>query len=470
MVIWAGRARPRLAIGTLVIATALLALAAACQAAPPAPTASQDPPPGPDLVEPAVQTSTDGLLQTTLTAALGPVQVGGRQVTTTTYNSSFPGPTLRVRPGDELRVRLVNQLDGMTNLHTHGFHTSPLGFGDNVLHHLMPGQTWELEFGTLDDHPPGLYWYHPHAHGDSDEQVSGGMAGAIINQGAIDELPGIAGLTERLLLIQATQFAADGTAVPPLDQQPDAETRYINGQVNPTIRIRPGETQRWRIGNISSDDWVDLQLDGHQLHQIAADANPMDRVVAQDNVLLGPAERAEVLVQAGAAGSYELRTMPFQGEPEAVLATMVVEGEPMNPQPLPTTLLPFEDLSVLPIDRERQITFQILDGPEFVIDGQEFDPTRVDQLVQLGGTEEWTINNATSSWHPFHIHINDFQVVAINGQPYEARGHQDTVPIPPNGSVTMRTRFLDFPGAFVYHCHILGHEDAGMMGLIEVQE
>jgi suppressor of ftsI len=198
------------------------------------------------------------------------------------------------------------------------------------------------------------------------------------------------------------------------------------------------------------------------------DANPMDFVVQHDHIVLGPAERTEVLVQATEAGTYYLRSLSFNDEPEVVIATMVVEGDPVDPQPLPTVLIPYEDLRTVEPSEYRVITFEILNGHDFVINGKPFDPNRVDVTAKLGTVEEWQINNATDSWHPFHIHINDFQVVAVNGRPYEANSHQDTVPISPQGSVTMRTRFADFPGTFVYHCHILGHECAGMMGMIEV--
>jgi FtsP/CotA-like multicopper oxidase with cupredoxin domain len=411
----------------------------------------------------------------TLTASLTTTQAGGREVTTTVYNGSFPGPTLRIDPGDTLRVTLVNQLDAPTNFHTHGFHTTPLGFGDNVLHQLEPGGSWDLEFPTLPDHPEGVYWYHPHPHGISDGQVNGGMAGVIINSGPLDYLPGIKGLTERLLVIQATQFADDGSLVAPAWQQaPDTKVRYVNGQVNPVIRIAPGETQRWRLANVSSDTFVDLVLDDHLLHQIANDANPRDEVQPTDHVVLAPAERAEVLVQASTTpGTYFLRTLAWESDLEVVVATVLVEGEPVAPSALPTLLIPYEDLRTVPVDVRRDIHFQILDGangPILAINGKPFDMDRVDITARLGDVEEWTLYNDSDFWHPFHIHINDFQVVEIQGQPFDAHGQQDTVPLPPRGWVRIRTRFADFPGRWVYHCHILLHEDAGMMGIIEVVE
>jgi suppressor of ftsI len=241
------------------------------------------------------------------------------------------------------------------------------------------------------------------------------------------------------------------------------------------MTMQPGETQRWRILNASANVFYRLHLDGHQLHQIAKDGNTLNETWSRDEIVLSPGERAEVLIQAVAAGTYALRTLPiatgFNVQVEATLATLVVDGKAVAPQPLPTTLLPVEDLSTVDIDQSRQITFQF--GPPinppatiFWIDHQVFDGERDDQTVQLNTTEEWVIRNATANWHPFHIHVNEYQVVAVNGKPVPVRYYEDNTAVPPFGEITMRTRFLDFPGRWVYHCHILLHEDKGMMGTV----
>jgi len=135
-----------------------------------------------------------------------------------------------------------------------------------------------------------------------------------------------------------------------------------------------------------------------------------------------------------------------------------------------------EDLSTAQIDERRRITFQMKPpiapptgqrGPAAQIDSHFFDGDRDDQVARLNTTEEWVIRNASTQWHPFHIHINDYQVVAINGQPVPVRYSEDTTPVPPFGEITIRTRFRDFPGRWVYHCHILLHEDHGMMGTVK---
>jgi FtsP/CotA-like multicopper oxidase with cupredoxin domain len=156
---------------------------------------------------------------------------------------------------------------------------------------------------------------------------------------------------------------------------------------------------------------------------------------------------------------------------------MTVAGAAQAPQPLPTRLLPFLDLRSVPIDHRRTVTLQSLpldrNAPEipmatFMINSRQFAADRVDQTMRLNTTEEWVVRNASDNWHPFHIHVNPFQVVAVNGRAVAPRSYQDTVPVPPLGEVVLRTQFLDFTGRFVFHCHILQHEDGGMMSVVEV--
>jgi FtsP/CotA-like multicopper oxidase with cupredoxin domain len=432
--------------------------------------------------EPEVRSSANGFLSTTLRASTVPTTVFGGPVVTSVYEGLFPGPTLKIRPGDFVRVELINDLDEETNLHVHGMHVSPLTPGDNVLLNILPGQRFVYEYTLPANHPAGTYFYHPHRHGLVTNQVFKGMAGLIIVEGDIDAIPGIAGLPERSLVLQRT-FTRDGH-VP--DLAPNRGQRQgdvlVNGARTPVLYIRPGETQRWRLLNASVASLWRIQIEDHPMTLIAQDGNTLAQATTVDSMFLSTAQRREVLIQGGRPGIYTVTYQDLQGPfgtpPAPVpLAYLVSTGVPVDPQPLPTTLLPFVDLRTVPVDRQRAITFQIVGDPAsptfagqgFVIDGQPFDHNRIDQFANLGTTEEWTITNTSTLFHPFHIHINPFQVTGINGQPHDALSYVDTVPVPPNGgSITFRTRFLDFAGTWVYHCHILGHEDGGMMGIIQV--
>ena len=433
---------------------------------------------GAPLTEPLQLRSRDGRLELALKAQYGPATLGGREVTTYNYNGMIPGPTLRLRAGETLAPTLTNQLDAVTNLHTHGLHVSPSGVSDNVLLEIAPGETIDFEFAIPTDgasglYTPGFYWYHPHIHGNTAVQVGGGMAGALIVEGALDDVPGIAGLPEHLLVLGTSEFADDGTLRLFADMLNPSV--FVNGQHQPTIAIAPGETQRWRILNASVFTFMDLALEGHVLHQIAADGNPLRALRSREHIVVAPGERIEVLIQGGPVGDYALRSLAwgqdtdFQDQDEYPIATLVSAGPEQELAALPDELFPFEDLRQAKVDRRREVVFsETLDPFRLYIDGKTFDHDRVDQTVLLGALEEWRLINTSPDWHPFHIHVNDFQVIEVNGEPVDAYSWEDTTPLPAFGEVVIRSRFLDFPGKFVYHCHILDHEDMGMMGVVEV--
>ncbi len=342
------------------------------------------------FIEPPVLQSKDGFLSVKLEAAPDPTAGPGRMA----YEQSIPGPTLRLRGGDQLNVALVNSLGGdSTNLHVHGMHVSPKDNGDNVFIHVDYGQTFNYTYAIPETHPPGLYWYHPHSHGDSSQQVSAGLGGAIIVEGGLDDLPEIAGLTERLFVLQGPFLG------------PDHQPQYlVNGQVNPEITIRPGETQRWRILNASANSFFNLQLVRHTLHEIATDGNARPEAASIDTLLLGPSERSEVLVQGGPAGIYQFRSLPWaedissQAQPQFLVATLVSGGEAVEPMALPTTLIDREDLRTVNVDKSRTVVFQENSSPPvFAIDGKAFSMDRVDQTVQLGAVEEWTLRKTARS-------------------------------------------------------------------------
>src|SRR5918993_423835 len=275
-----------------------------------------------ELIEPEVRTSRDGLLDTTLTCRVMPVPVAGQTAIMSVYEGALPGPTLRIRPGDRLRINLVNKLEALpaelpadspfrcsplggpahaaagkhattcdTNLHTHGFHVSPSGNSDNPFLRVAAGESFQYEFQLPPDHPSGVYHYHPHLHGAASIQVFGGMVGAIIIEGDLDRLPGVDGVPERMLILQTTQLTPDGGSV--IAQGAGAESTYlrmVNGQLNPTMTIRPGETQRWRLMNLTASTTFRLRLDGHQLHQIAKDGNTLNETWTRDEIILLPGE------------------------------------------------------------------------------------------------------------------------------------------------------------------------------------
>jgi suppressor of ftsI len=427
------------------------------------------------LTTPEVRSSKDGVLETTLRAARSPVVVAGIAADRLVYEGTFPGPTLRVKPGDHMLVDLVNDIaDAPTNLHWHGFHVSPGPLSDDIFLEVVPTETVRLDVRLPADHPSGLYWYHPHYHPLVSPQVYEGMSGAIIVEGALDEVPGVKGLPEQLFVLKDVGVDPGDKHLQSYAEWNRADSVFtVNGQLDPTLTVRPGETQRWRFLNASTVFTYRIALDGHVLNVIAHDGNTLADVSPQPYFDLVPGGRFEAIVQIGDAGSYALRTLAYdQGvddTPDTELVSVVADGTRVATQPLPTTLLPFEDLSQLPVTKKRRLKLSSTgEPPVYLIDDKEFDPDVDDQLGALGALEEWTVFNVSEEMHPFHIHQNPVQVTAVNGRPVASRSYVDTVAVPARGSITLRTQFLDFTGRWVYHCHILPHEDHSMMGTVAV--
>ena len=411
---------------------------------------------------PDVLKSRDGKLDLTLDITKEKVSIGGKETETNVYNGRYIGQTWEIKGGDKVGVNLKNNMDQPTNLHFHGSHVSPKGNSDNVLLNIKPGETFDYEYNLPENHPPGLYWYHPHLHTYTDDQVNGGMLGAIIVRGDVDELPGIKGVTERLLVLTT-------------NDQGDSVIRLVNNELNPTLYVRPFETLRLRMVNAASDDFYNIAIPGQKLNIISRDGNTLSEVQSVDSELMAPGDRIEILFQAGAWGEYTVQSAKYaQGfftYPEDNFMKIKVFGLPVIPKELPTTLIPHEDFKDAEIDNTRTLTFSeggTAENTTYLLDGKEFDPNVIDQIMELGTTEEWRLVNESGETHPFHIHVNPFQVMTVNGEPVDRKGYDDTFPIPANGEVVIRTKYTDFDGKYVLHCHILFHEDHGMMQVVEV--
>jgi FtsP/CotA-like multicopper oxidase with cupredoxin domain len=448
------------------------------------------------LVEPATLTSTQGLLAVRLEAAEGPVRIAGRQATALSYNGGLPGPTLRLHPGDRLRVQLVNRLAAVTNLHVHGLHVSPERNGDNPFVAVEPGGTFDYDYQLAPDHPSGMFWYHPHHHGMVADQIFGGLYGAII----VDEPQGESGsipiTRERVLVISDISLNASGSIRPPSAMARmrgrEGDLVLINGQVASTLEAHPGERERWRILNACTARYLRLRLDGQRLRLHGFDSGHLAESRDVEEILLSPGNRADVLV-ATVQGTSTLQALPYSrgevmgmgggmgddprsdsnAEP-TTLATLHVTGDEATPLPPVTVRTHQLDLRGEQISARRQLTLAMGmgmggGGMNFTIDGKEFDADRVDQTVRSGTIEEWTITNTSPMDHPIHLHVWPMQVIEERGKLIEQPTWQDVVNVAPHSNVTVRILFDDFAGRSVYHCHILDHEDKGMMGVIEVR-
>lgn len=431
---------------------------------------------GSPFSEPREIHSRNGVLTATLTAESKQIQVAGDTVTARVYDGAFTGPTLFVNPGDLLHVTLVNHLDEPTNLHFHGFHVTPSGSGDNVFREVLPGHQFTYSFRLAATEPPGLNWYHSHLHHLTEEQVFGGLSGMIV-VGHIENLrPSLRGVPQKLFALRDITVKNGEVSTTGLSVN---TTRLINSLYQPDLTIAPGQTQLWRFANIGADLFykVALPTPGGPMtfHVISEDGRPVWHVWTATSLVLPPGKRYDVLVEGPPRGSYQLRALPYdQGvmnQRNAVtLANVRSTGTRQTPRVVPSGLVPVEDLRSEPIAKKVTKTFQDQFTGGFTINGKTYDPNRIDDRAKLGTVQQWTLVNGSPEEHPFHMHIDYFQVVDKNGHPFDANGFQDTVIIPQHGSVTILIDFEDYTGKFVYHCHILNHEDHGMMGTIVVSK
>ena len=425
--------------------------------------------------------SVKGVLRTKFVLQPTELTFNGRKVQSNTYNGLYAPPTLRVKPGDTLELEFENRCPQPSNIHFHGLTVSPLNNSDNIFTRVDPGHTFSYRIKIPKTHTPGLYYYHAHAHGMAERQITFGFTGAFIVEGQLEAYPALAKAREQIMVLKDIQISPLGNVPQDIVTSRKA-IRTVNGLVNPVIRMKPGETQFWRIANTSANLYSRLTLDGQKFWVLAEDGNPTTSMRPVTEYLIGPSARVEVVVQLPQAGEYvfkteKVRTGPAgDGYPEAPLVTVVCAGPAQQALALPlkrATCCAGEvaDYTKLNIDQKRLIVFNETDS-DFRVNNKIFTEDRIDTRVPLGNVEEWTIRNATDELHQFHIHQVDFQVVEINGQRVEFTGHRDNFVIPNRGEVKIIIPFTDpiIVGTFVYHCHIIEHEDGGMMASIEVYD
>lgn len=445
---------------------------------PPAGLAFAAPP-----VAPAVRNG--NVVEVTLTAAPTTLALGnGLAPGFWAYNGSVPGPTIEVNEGDRVRVTFRNRLPLDSTVHWHGMPV-PADQDGNPMDPVAPGADRVYEF-TLPAGSAGTYWYHPHAHRTTHEQVFRGLAGLVIVRDPRDPLT-LAGVTEVPMVVgdlrlDARGLIAPNTAIDMIGGRIGAML-LVNGRRSPRLAIRAGETQRWRVLNASSARFLELVLEQGSFTLVGSDGGLLGAPVAGlARVRLAPAERVELLVtgagQAGALTSVDTLAhaggmmMGGAGSPAARLLTLETVAGAASPFALPAALRLIAELPAATSARRVVLSGDGMMSP-FAIDGRTFEMGRVDAVSRRGEAERWEVANASFMDHPFHIHGTQFQVVArsLGGRtaPEPWLAWKDTVDVRAGETVALKVRH-DLPGLRMYHCHILEHEDAGMMATLNVVE
>lgn len=394
-----------------------------------------------------------------------------------TYDGALPGPLIRLHTGDRLIVHFRNALPDPTTIHWHGLRIPAAmdgapGFSQPEI---PAGGEFTYDFVVPD---AGLYWYHPHVA--SAQQVGAGLYGAILVEDTREALP----ISEAAVLVLSDLGLGETGELLPPDSGGDVGTLFgregqhvlVNGKKRPELRARSGVVQRWRVVNSAKSRYFQLGLAGHTFTVIGADGGWIEAPVEQERVVLAPGERLDLLVTPqGAPGSLlELQWIPFDRgfgsteyrDPETIL-DLRLTAPPSEPPPA----LPAIGREIAPLEAggatavELRLTQEQRDRLVLGINGVpswEAEPV----MARPGETQIWTITNTMDWAHPFHLHGFFFQEVDAVGVPLRPLAWKDTVRVPIKGTTRVLVKFDDRLGMWMFHCHVLDHADAGMMGML----
>ena len=400
------------------------------------------------------------------------------------FNGRVPGPTLRAKVGDEIIVHFSNHMTEETTIHWHGLRIPNGMDGVHVTQHpVQPSGTFEYRFIVPDS---GYFWFHPHM--EVDVQMERGLYAPLVVEDPAD--PVVA--RDHTLVLDDVLLGSDGQIQPPQEGMDYVMGRLgnlllVNGKTQQRMKMDAGTWQLWRIVNAANARHFDLQIEDHELLIVGSDGGYLPEPQSVDHLVIAPGERYLVLVHVtGVPGrSFAVKSMPFELHAEdSMMGDMMGESDPLGDGPqvlwtldysdlesvtLPRPTLPAASLPTWTLGGEVAHTWELRETMVSVsIDGEQYPNV---PLVSLPLNAEvpytFEIDNRTEMYHPFHIHGHLFQIVALDDEPVQGLGWKDTFNVPPNTKMTV-VGLLDNPGLWLYHCHILEHEELGMMGELEV--
>ncbi len=431
---------------------------------------------------------------------------GGKISQTLGVNGNILGPTLIMKQNDFVDISVNNNLEETTTIHWHGMHVSAANDGGPHTT-IAPGTTWNPKFTVLDR--AGTYWYHPHLHEFTNKHVSLGIAGFVLvrddDEAALD-LPRKYGIDDFPLVVQTKDFDSNNQIVVPSNND---DVLLVNATIDPFLEV-PAQVVRFRLLNGSSQRVFRFGLSDNRIfNQIASDGGLLSKPVPLSRLQLAPGERAEILVDFSGIDGQSLKLMSYAAElPSGIYGAQQPGMSPMmtlngySPNAMngtnfeildfrvvaqtsnPVKTIPGELVDVTPLlesssDITRDLSFTPAQmGPNqlngnFLINGQHFVKEVINFSIPLDNIEVWTLTNQSGIAHPFHIHDIQFYILDRNGvaPPENERGRKDVVLVKPQETVRFITQFTDFandPVPYMLHCHMLTHEDDGMMLQFEV--
>ena len=432
-----------------------------------------------------------GVFRATLRAA--PVSAAIMQDGTKTefwaYNDQLPGPLIEVMEGDTVEIEFINNLPQPSTIHWHGLPVPSEHDGNP--HDAVPAGGRRLYRFTLPLDCAGTYWYHPHPHGFTAEQVYRGLAGPFIVRAKHDPLKGIA---ERHLVFSDLKLATDGRIAPNdmNDEMNGREGQFalVNAQRQPVLTFDASGRERWRIWNANSARYLRLSLPGATFTLVGTDGGLLQHpVTGLTELLMTAAERMEVIVDAPAGGGrVGLVTQPVERgkmgmvPQEFPITLLDVDFSAVKPErlaalpKLPQTLRRIQPLGAAKAKKRVVFSEEMsmaggVHSMKFLVNGKRFDMKRIDFTSKRNEVELWEIVNESDMDHPFHIHGVQFQVVEreVDGKvtPEPLLAWRDMVNT--KSGETVRIKLVQrHKGLRMFHCHILEHENAGMMGQVKV--
>ena len=439
--------------------------------------------PIPDLL---TGTEIDGKQVYDLTMRRGSMAyVPGNPTATFAYNGDILGPTLLVHKGDEVVINVTNQLGEPTTTHWHGIHLPAIM--DGGPHQIIDGgSTWQAQYTIMNEE--ATFWYHPHLEGKTAEHVYAGLAGLLIVKDPQNKLalPDQYGSDDIPLIIQDKIIDADGSFnYPDIPFGVKGDLFLVNGAVTPVFDA-PAQLVRFRLLNGSNARFYNFGFsDDRQFHQIGTDGGLLESPVPLTRLRLSNGERAEILVDFTGQEGSQVRLMSFSSELDGInpiwnsnaldksdfeIMTIDVVSPIGNPiTALPASLATINRLQEAQATRTRPFVLEMGFSGPMTINGVSMDMNRIDQTVKVDDTEVWEVVNNSDMPHPFHVHDVQFLVLTRDGlSPADNEaGWKDTVLVMPRETVRIITHFSDFTdpdNPYMFHCHILEHEDAGMMG------
>jgi FtsP/CotA-like multicopper oxidase with cupredoxin domain len=400
-----------------------------------------------------------------------------------TYDGALPGPLLRAKVGDRLVVHFRNSLPEPTTIHWHGLRIPAAmdGVPDHTRGAIPPGGSFDYDFVLPD---AGTYWYHPHFA--SAAQVGDGLYGPIV----VEDPSEPSGLgDESVLVLSDMSVRSDGTLEPP-DGGGDFGTLFgregnlhlVNGKLNPTLTLRAGMRQRWRIINAAKSRYEQLSLAETSFVRIGGEGGLMAEPQATDTLLLTPGQRVDVVFEprssAAVAGLLPLRWKAydrgfgtaFNRPDEDIMQLAFADGPSARAEPLPSLsrdVPPLVAEGATPVDITLTLDTKASGGLAMGING--VPSWQAEELMaSVGERQLWSVQNTFDWDHPFHLHGFFFQVLDESGVPPSVAEWRDTVNVPVGGTLRFLVQYDERPGTWMFHCHILDHADAGMMGMLHL--